>query len=403
MSDSENNKLPKQITLKQTEDDTPWYAYSYDPETGSLLIQEATQALTLQATAQPLTDCAVTLELNGMTTDWVAGTTIKEGKNLRLRFTLPNESDYRLPNSIQVWQDGEALSTDDYDYSPSIDINNGEYHLVLEVEGDITIKANAIGTGQHEVQLDLENIKTDLTTTAYQRGSHVKIHLIPNTGYTLPETLTVKMGENNLTAEEDYTDDHTTGQFSLAAITDNLVISGEANPIDFRTATLKLINLKATYQTKSVIYGTDFYCELTPEIGYSLPKQIQVEMNGQLLRADYTYWNGGLEIPFVTGPITITAEAPLKEQKTFEGAHEQIYVDAEGSVSVTLNGVTTNEMTIKESSNATIQVTNTSTIQQLNNYNTATLTGNIAPLSLESYSTKVCLHLMRLYCCQAPM
>ena len=310
--DPGNYKLPERITVKQVDTDVQWVDYTYDAGTGELEINKVTTDVRIEATAVPLKECSVTLQLEGLNAIGVESNgKIKEGDYLNLRFgTISDES--HLPCCIQVWEDDEALPSDNYTYNPAAGSANDDYHFSMKVYGDITLIASAIDQGQHELLLDLDEIKTDLSSTAFNPDTQVKLNLSPNSGYTLPSDLTVKMNGVALSKDEGYSYNSTNGDFDLGEITGDLEISGKAEAINYGAATYHLSHITLGDHTETAKHWSSFECELTADEGYDLPSTIQVTMNGVPLETDYSYTNSWLFIYEVTGPIVITASATPK-------------------------------------------------------------------------------------------
>ena len=242
------------------------------------------------------------LEITGLP----EGNSIQEGHSLS--FTLSVHEHYRLPATIQVKQNGEALSTEAYTYNSTSGLVE-----VSSVQGDITIVAGAIGEDCHELLLQLTNLTSTLETTSFLNNSQVAFVVKANSGYTLSAALTVTLGETALKAGDDYAYDSITGHFTLAEITGTLSITGTAVPMDYGEATFALTHLTVgANHTDKAIHGSVYECQLSAEEGYELPNSVQIEMNGTPLRAGYTYENGVIRILSVTGSVKITASATPK-------------------------------------------------------------------------------------------
>ena len=138
VTDATQTKLPQQITVKVADSEEPWNDFGYDPRTGIIVIRNVTAELVIQAAAEPLQSCTITTELKNLDiTGLPEGNTIQEGQSLRL--TLSAQEHYRLPATIQVKQNGEALSTEAYTYNPT----SGEV-VIPSVQGPVEITAQAI-------------------------------------------------------------------------------------------------------------------------------------------------------------------------------------------------------------------------------------------------------------------
>ena len=138
VTDATQTKLPQEITVKVADSEEPWNDFGYDPRTGSIVIRNITAELVIQAAAEPLQSCTITTELKNLDiTGLPEGNTIQEGQSLR--FTLSAQEHYRLPATIQVKQNDEALSTEAYTYNST----SGEV-VIPSVQGPVEITAQAI-------------------------------------------------------------------------------------------------------------------------------------------------------------------------------------------------------------------------------------------------------------------
>lgn len=138
VTDATQTKLPQEITVKVADSEEFWNDFGYDPNTGSIVIRNVTAELVIQAAAEPLQSYSITTQLQNMDiTGLPEGNTIQEGQSLR--FTLSAQDTYRLPATIQVKQNGEALSTEAYTYNST----SGEV-VIPSVQGPVEITAQAI-------------------------------------------------------------------------------------------------------------------------------------------------------------------------------------------------------------------------------------------------------------------
>ena len=138
VTDATQTKLPQEITVKVADSEELWNDFGYDPNTGSIVIRNITAELVIQAAAEPLQSYSITTQLQNMDiTGLPEGNTIQEGQSLR--FTLSAQEHYRLPATIQVKQNGEALSTEAYTYNST----SGEV-VIPSVQGPVEITAQAI-------------------------------------------------------------------------------------------------------------------------------------------------------------------------------------------------------------------------------------------------------------------
>lgn len=307
VTDADHTKSPQQITVKVANSEKTWNDVGYDPGTANIVIRNIAAELVIQAAAESLQSYSITSKLENLEiTGLPEGNSIQEGHSLS--FTQSAHEHYRLPATIQVKQNGEALSTEAYTYNSTSGLVE-----VSSVQADITIVAGAIGEDCHELLLQLTNLTSTLETTSFLNNNQVAFVVKANSGYTLPAALMVTLGETALTAGDDYAYDSITRHFTLAEITGTLSITGTAVPMDYGEATFALTPLTVgANHTDKAIHGSVYECQLTADEGYELPNSVQIEMNGTPLRAGYTYENGVIRILSVTGSVKITAAATPK-------------------------------------------------------------------------------------------
>lgn len=378
--DPDSYKLPETVSVKRVDNGEPWTDYLYDPETGELVIRHVTTELRIEAAAVPCKASTITLLLRHLNVSGVtSGDKINVGTRLSLSFTC-DQGQYRLPKCIQVWQDGEALSPDAYTYDPEADPAAGAGSLVVDVKGDLTITASAIGTDQHELLLGLENIRTDLTGTGFADQSEVRFHLIPNRGYSLPQALGVKMGGNGLTPGVGYSYDATTGEFVLNAIQGDLEVSGTALPKTY-PVTLRLNNLTSDFtEGGRATHGEALTVRLVAVKPFELPNAVTVAVDGVVLTTGYTYVNGCLTIDAVTGEVVISAKGQRNEEvtggeRTLSGDYTNLKVYANDELAkLTLDGLSVERLSVLGGS-ALLSVLSTSTVELLENQGSVDLTG----------------------------
>ena len=124
------------------------------------------------------------------------------------------------------------------------------------------------------------NILTDMTTNntaVYHRHdwdpvtTDYSATLKANDGYRLPENISVKVGETELTKGTGYTYDSTSGALVIfaASITGDIEIKGEGVPI-YNVTVQKEGNGTATATPTSGIAGTEISLNATPDSGWQL-------------------------------------------------------------------------------------------------------------------------------------
>lgn len=299
-------QLPTNISIIQADGETPWTDYSYDQETGDIVIRNVTTALKLQAKATPNT-YPVTLLLDHLTSDSTHDYTVAHEDTLTIK--LKADTGYTLPKDVAVSVGGQPLSAYKYEYS--YDPTTGVIQIP-SVTGAVEISATGVDAATtFKVELNLIHLTTDpQTIDPIPYGESLSIRFIPTEGFGLP------------------------------------------------------------YEHELSIYVDDE--PLTP-IGYT-----------------YDYVTGQLTIHRVYGTVKIIAkgykvEQVANEDKILEGEYSKIEVIAtNGNVNLTLDGATSDEMTIHSSEDTTtISVNNNSAIEEIVNNGKVVLTGN-ATLSVES-------------------
>ena len=295
-------QLPTNISIIQADGETPWTDYSYDQETGDIVIRNVTTALKLQAKATPNT-YPVTLLLDHLTSDSTHDYTVAHEDTLTIK--LKADTGYTLPKDVAVSVGGQPLSAYKYEYS--YDPTTGVIQIP-SVTGAVEISATGVDAATtFKVELNLIHLTTDpQTIDPIPYGESLSIRFIPTEGFGLP------------------------------------------------------------YEHELSIYVDDE--PLTP-IGYT-----------------YDYETGQLTIHRVYGTVKIIeVEQVADEDKTLEGEYSKIEVIAtNGNVNLTLDGATSDEMTIHSSEDTTtISVNNNSAIEEIVNNGKVVLTGN-ATLSVES-------------------
>ena len=155
---------------------------------------------------------------------------------------------------------------------------------------------------------------------------------------------------------------------------------------------LNLIHLTTDPQTIDPIpYGESLSIRFIPTEGFGLPyeHELSIYVDDEPLTPigyTYDYETGQLTIHRVYGTVKIIeVEQVADEDKTLEGEYSKIEVIAtNGNVNLTLDGATSDEMTIHSSEDTTtISVNNNSAIEEIVNNGKVVLTGN-ATLSVES-------------------
>ena len=157
-----------------------------------------------------------------------SGETVKEGEPFKCE--LAPATGYKFPYVIKVMMGGRLLKQKNL-----LRAAGSEYYTydnttgIIEIEnvdGEIVIEAKGVQEGFFEVILNLVNLTSDpVSFEPLAKDSKVELTLKAASGYTLPTSITVKMGENTL-ASTDYTYNSGTGAFALEKITATLDYGG---------------------------------------------------------------------------------------------------------------------------------------------------------------------------------
>ncbi|SDB27047.1 Ig-like domain-containing protein [Eubacterium oxidoreducens] len=313
----ENYNLPTQEQLKVYYDGVLLSAladeYSYNPNTGKLSIWSDTltdKSKMLTVTAeQNAASFDVTFNGTHVTSDGAATATF----NTDYTATLTAQDGYRLTDSITVKVGNDTLTAaDEYTYNASTGeiVING-----AEITDDVTITATAT-LKTYNVTLDAENV----TITGSDEATHGQAYtatLEAADGYSLPETIEVKVGESVLAAE-DYTYNKETGEVEILAnkVTGNITITAAAD-INVYDVTFDAENVTITGSDEAT-HGQDYTATLEAADGYLLPETIEVKVGENVLAAeDYTYDKETGEVVIdgaqVTNDITITVNGTIKQ------------------------------------------------------------------------------------------
>lgn len=295
-------KLPKAITvtmdgnLLTVEND-----YTYDVSTGEVSITPVQGDIQITATGEAVAyyKIDVTTNINHLKVKGDVPEQVEEGGSVS--FTLTPDENYKLPTAVTVTMGDKSA---DFTY----DAGSGQVSIT-NIQGDIVVAAIGIDNSQQEVIILSEEGLIVEPITPVKTGEKVELTLKVQKGYTLPETIVVTMGGNNLEAGTEYTYDVTTGKFTLQSITGELRIKVVPVKIKY-DVTAALTHLTASIAEK-VAYNDPLSFMLVPEKGYKLSATITVEMGASTLQVgdDYSYntTTGEVKIKPVTDVVKIKA------------------------------------------------------------------------------------------------
>lgn len=198
----------------------------------------------------------------------------------------------------------DGNGTWEFEYNGHYSINNQD-EVPLEIYMKDTVE-------RHIVDYTLNGVKSYSSPHEVVNGGTLLATFEPNTGYTLPSTVTVKVNGTTKTAGTDYTWDNSTGVLKIkpeTTIGDILVeITGNKETY---TVTYTLENVSKTSGETSIEYGNDLNAAFSGAEGYDLPSAITVTVKGTGLNNNRYTWNsttGVLKISKdeVRGNIVVT-------------------------------------------------------------------------------------------------
>jgi hypothetical protein len=199
----------------------------------------------------------------------------------------------------------------------SVENNHKEYRL-NKPQGSWYDSSGAAVSGYNTDLGDITKTLTKLTATGDTKayyGIAATVTLAPSTGYGLPETVTVAIGEATGVADTDYTYDDATGVIVIPAakVTAAITITAAGVAESLGDITLTLANITSTGDTTAT-YEEDVDVTLAAAEEYTLPETITLSIGGveKTVETDYTYdaETGAIHIDGakVTGAVVIVAD-----------------------------------------------------------------------------------------------
>ena len=211
-----------------------------------------------------------------------------------------NGSDW-TPVDGAIYKGGTWKNLDKYDFSSFI---------VTEPEPDQT---NATPLGNVNVTYILKNVTVPDSVNYVKKNGSLSLSVVPDEGYSMPETIGVYMDNELLIAGTDYS--YSNGQLSLSSVTGDVYISIVADADGSGTTpthgvSYLLTNLNLVSQTRS---ENNVTATLGISSGYKLPEKVTVSVGGNIIQPGtaYSYNNGVVTVPNVTGDVVITATATI--------------------------------------------------------------------------------------------
>ena len=213
--------------------------------------------------------------------------------------TLTADKGYTLSKDVTI-KVGDTILKDGYTFVDGVLTISRD-----SITDTITIEANAI-PNEYTITSDLTNITSNGTDTI-KHGSEYKATLTADEGYTLPEDITIKVG--NTILKDGYTFIDGVLTISKDSVTDNITIEATAKLNEY-TVTSDLTNI-ASNGTDTIKHGSEYKATLTADDGYTLLEDITIKVGDTILKDGYTFIDGVLTISadMVTGDISIIAVA----------------------------------------------------------------------------------------------
>lgn len=251
---------------------------------------------------------SVTANFTGLSLRSGSTTSVAEGGEVKLYLNVDDPERYQLPATITVTMGGVTLTQgEDYFYA-------GSTISIPNVTGDIVVTATAepIPATTYTITAEqMENLTTNLPISV-QEGKNVTITITANEGYLVPEALTVKSGNAEL-SKDYYTyipsEDRKSATLTIERVPSDLRIYAIAVP-EPKTFTITgtFTNVKGTSQNFSqpieLEEGLDFEFTLDAVEGYRVPAHITIvntDTNTPLVEGvDYTYDRSSDIYAFIT-------------------------------------------------------------------------------------------------------
>ncbi len=216
--------------------------------------------------------------------------------------------------SIQQYNGSDWTNTDGAIYKSGTWENLDEYDftsfIVTEPEVDET---DATPLGNVNVTYILENVTIPDSVNYVVKGGSLAMSVMPDEGYALPEMIAVYMDNELQDAGIDYA--YNGGNISIPHVTGDIYISIVADADGSGTTpthgvSYLLTNLKLASQTRTETSVTATFGIST---GYKLPQDITVSVGGNIVQPGtaYSYNNGIVTVPNVSGDVVITASATI--------------------------------------------------------------------------------------------
>lgn len=180
------------------------------------------------------------------------------------------------------------------DLTNKLDLNEAKYS-----EG-----SSPTPTTYYTVTNNLTNTTTSNNATQQAEGSSYSAILTPAIGYALGTT-TVTMGGTDITSTA-----YNNGVIAIANVTGNIVVTSTGTALTQYTINYSLTDVASSNNAASAYAGDNYYTQLSVNTGYIIDS-VTVTMGGNDVTATVYDNNGNINIPSVTGNISISASAAV--------------------------------------------------------------------------------------------
>ena len=206
--------LPQTVTVTMGGTALNSNEYTWDSTTGTLSVPVVTDDLVVTVTATQIVR-NVTYNLTKVITN--GRETVSDGGTYQATFTA--YAHYRLPATITVSMGGTILDASQNEYTwnsttGAFSISNVTGDLVITVTGEQIVR---------NVTHNLTNVTTNGASTVNEGATYTAIFTAAS-GYSLPSTITVVMGGQNVSTSN-YTWNSTTGAFSISNVSGDISIT----------------------------------------------------------------------------------------------------------------------------------------------------------------------------------
>lgn len=300
------------------------YGYVYDSTNGVLTVNNVSDDITITANAVIITYNVVSNVTNGTISH---PDTVNYNSPLN-SCTITPSTGYQLPSIINVAMAGVTLvQGTDYTY----DSANGSVSIA-QVIGNVVINA-VCEIITYSVTKTLDSHLTGSNDTAtVNHGDTYVLTLVPDTGYSLPPSITVTMGGNCVADAYD----ENSGIITISNVSGNIIINASAviNTYEVNTT---LSNYTETTGSESVNHGSDYSATFTPDANFIFDN-CTVMMNGIPVENAYTVDETNIvsiTVTNVTGNISIVLNGKtyLTYIGTIESTQNAITIDDESLTS----------------------------------------------------------------------